>query len=113
MINETMKDVRPQKPSNLSKELSCHHDACVHSEFSICPSGHHGKEAIHRSRRYTPKTSSSLEPSRHRSEKQLVGEYIYIYIYMGMSTPPSDSGFFLVQTSVAYLSFQRLKNNLG
>jgi hypothetical protein len=109
MINETMKDVRPQKPSNLSKELSYHHDASVHSEFSICPSGHREKEAIHQSRRPTPKTSSSLEPSRHRSEKQLVG----IYIYMGMSTPPSDSGFFLVQTSVAYLYFQRLKNNLG
>jgi hypothetical protein len=76
-----MKDVRPQKPSNLSKELSYHHDACVHSEFSICPSGHREKEAIHQSRRPTPKTSSSLEPSRHRSEKQLVGKYIYIYIW--------------------------------
>jgi len=82
MINETMKDVRPQKPSNLSKKLSCHHNACVHNEFSICPSGHRGKEAIHRSRRSTPKTSSFLELSRHRSEKQLVGEYIYIYIYI-------------------------------
>jgi hypothetical protein len=79
MINKTMKDVRPQKPSNLSKKLSCHHNACVHNEFSICPSGHRGKEAIHRSRRSTPKTSSFLELSRHRSEKQLVGEYIYIY----------------------------------
>ena len=82
-----MKDVRPQKPSNLSKELSCHHDACVHSEFSICPSSHHGKEAIHRSHRSTLKTSSSLEPSRHRSEKQLVGIYIYIYIYRDVYTP--------------------------
>ena len=79
MINKTMKDVRPQKPSNLSKKLSCHHNACVHNEFSICPSGHRGKEAIHRSRRSTPKTSSFLELSRHRSEKQLVGEYIYIW----------------------------------
>jgi hypothetical protein len=87
MIHETMKDVCPQKPSNLSKELSYHHDACVHSEFSICPSGHREKEAIHQSRRPTPKTSSSLEPSRHRSEKQLVGIYVYIYIYGDVYTP--------------------------
>jgi hypothetical protein len=56
-------------------QRSCRHDACAHREYSRRPSSYHGKNTIHRSRRFMPKTSSSLELYKYRNEKQPTWEY--------------------------------------
>ena len=81
MKNEIMRDVRPLKPYNLSKKLLCYHDACVHNKVFYMTIWSSWKKAIHRSSRSTPETSSSLEPSSYRSEKQLVGENMHGNVY--------------------------------